>query len=249
MNDSVYAVVAYFARYWFAGLAVIIIWRAIIWMRKDADRVSRVQRKLPDAGYIGEWAVVASEVQGIPAGLVMRATRDGWIGSARACDIRLRNAAVPARAARFVLRSDGLHLLPQRRGILLVDGEPVQREAVMRHGATLTVGGVTMQLRLFAGVLLEGEAVIRPSRRKGRHTEEIAYVDAVVDEDAWEEENDAYYSEDFIGESSDDTEDWPQEDQAEEEDGILAGYAPEATQPHVVLPKPALTVRRRRRNT
>lgn len=165
MSDSAYSVVAYIARYWFLLLALLIVWRAIVWLRKDADRVSRAQRSLPDAGYIGEWAVVASDAPGVSDDLVMRASRDGWLGSARACDVRLRDAGVPARAARFYLRPDGLHMLPTRSGILLVDGEPVHREAVLRHGATLTVGGVTMQLRLFAGVLLSGEKTARRQRR------------------------------------------------------------------------------------
>lgn len=165
MSDSAYNVVAYIARYWFLFLALMIVWRAIVWLRKDADRISRAKRSLPDAGYIGEWAVVASDAPGVSDEMVMRASRDGWLGSARACDVRLRDAGVPARAARFYLRPDGLHMLPTRSGILLVDGEPVQREAVLRHGATLTVGGVTMQLRLFAGVLLQGE---KPARRQRR---------------------------------------------------------------------------------
>lgn len=168
MSDAVYAVIAYIARYWFTFLAVIIIWRAIIWLRKDADRLSRVRRRLPDAGYIGEWAVVASDAPGVPAGMVLRAPRDGWVGSARACDIRLRDAGVPARAARFYLRPDGLHLLPQRSNQVLVDGETVQREAILRHGATMTVGGVTLQLRLFAGVLLSGETPVGRRQRRGQ---------------------------------------------------------------------------------
>lgn len=162
MNESVYAVIAYVARYWFAALAVVIVWRAIVWTRKDSAQVSRAQEKLPDAGYIGEWAVVASDARAMPTGTVLRASRDGWLGSARGCDVRLRNAGVPAKAARFYLREDGLHVLPQRRGTIVVDGEQVKKEAVLRHGATLTVGGVTMQLRLFAGILLEGEMPLSP---------------------------------------------------------------------------------------
>ncbi len=156
MTD-IYAVIAYIARYWFLLLAVVIIWRAFIWIRKDAARTQRADSRLPDAGAIGEWVVVTSGVEGVPEGHMQKATQDGWIGSARACDVRVRADGVPARVARFTLRRDGLHVLPRARGEVQVDGEPVLREAVLRHGATLTVGGITLQLRLFAGVLLEGE--------------------------------------------------------------------------------------------
>lgn len=174
MSDAVYAVLAYIARYWFALLLAVILWRAVVWMRKDAEHVAKTSRNLPDAGFIGEWAVVASDAPAMPAGHVMRAPRDGWIGSARACDIRLKDAGVPARAARFFLRPDGVHVLPEKSGMMLVDGMVVQREAVLRHGATLTVGGVTLQLRLFAGVVLTPE---RPARWRRR-----APVLAVVNE-------------------------------------------------------------------
>lgn len=183
MDESVYAVVAYIARYWFAGLAILIIWRAVRWLRQDVDRQARARRTLPDAGFIGEWAVVASDVPRMPVGTVLRAPRDGWIGSARACDVRLLHAGVPARAARFYLREDGLHLLPQRRDTLLVDGEAVQREAVLRHGATLTVGGVTLQLRLFAGVILTGERQVPWRGRRTRREEVMPAPEPILEMD------------------------------------------------------------------
>ena len=233
MSDSVYAVLAYIARYWFALLAVVIIWRAIQWIRKDVDHKARVLRKLPDAGYIGEWAIVASDASSAPAGQVMHAPRDGWIGSARACDVRLKDAGVPARAARFYLQPDGLHLLPQRRDTILVDGESVQREAVLRHGATLTVGGVTMQLRLFAGVLLRGESTTSSQpgaqhRRRRREAPEPEPEYELLDED-----NDTDLEEDTIN-----MEEIPY--------GDLEPDAQADASPHSELPQPTLTVSRRR---
>lgn len=166
MSDSVYAVIAYIARYWFAFLVVIIVWRAIVWLQKDADQKARTRMKLPDAGFIGEWVVLSPSGE-MAEGDTLSAPRDGLMGSARGCDVRLRCEDVPARAARFFLMRDGLHLLPKKRWLLDVDGEPVLHEAVLRHGATVTIGEITIQLRLFAGILLEGEKVVSRAKRSG----------------------------------------------------------------------------------
>lgn len=180
MSDSVYGVIAYLARYWLLGLMIIILWRAVLWLRKDAYRTARAQSRLPDAGFIGEWAVTESNTETMPEGMLISAPRDGWVGSARSCDIRVKSAEVPARAARFFLRRDGLHMLPRRAGVLTVDGEPVRREAVLRHGAMMTVGEVTLQLRLFAGVLLTGEAPAAGRRKKrGDYDMEIVKVETI----------------------------------------------------------------------
>ncbi len=160
MNQTSYGIIANIASYWFAFLMLIIIWRAILWLRKDAHRTAIVQSILPDAGFIGEWVVVESDIPAIAEGTMLNASRDGWIGSARACDVRVKARGVPARAARFMLRKDGLHVLPRYRDTVEVDGELVRREAVLRHGATLAIGGVTLQLRLFAGILLTGEVPV-----------------------------------------------------------------------------------------
>ncbi len=179
MKETIYPVIAYIARYWFLALLLVILWRAALWLRRDALGARQRASKLSDAGAIGEWAVVATGTPRVPEGAVFPATRDGMIGSARGCDVRLQSERVPGRTARFTLREDGLHIWPVRRGFLAkssdgaissnsrlgnqgtvrVDGVEVQREAVLRHGATLTVGSVTLQLRLFAGVRLAGETL------------------------------------------------------------------------------------------
>lgn len=234
MDASVYAVIAYIARYWFALLAVLIIWRAIRWLRQDIHRTARAQRTLPDAGYIGDWAVVASDAPRIQSGLILRAPRDGWIGSARACDVRLLHAGVPARAARFYLREDGLHVLPQRRGIVMVDGEPVQKEAVLRHGATLTAGGVTLQLRLFAGVLLSGETLTGSGRLRRKRPQPQPVVEEIYMPDEEEEDDGEDLYEDVPYIEEDNIEYVAEDGQDDEAD---------ASSPPML--RPALTVRRR----
>lgn len=173
MKDA-YEFLAYIARYWFALLALVVIWRALRWLRRDAKRMRRVRQLLPDAGTIGEWVVTGCEGRSMHLGDVLPAPGEGWLGSARGCDVRVRHPGAPARAARFILHPDGLHLRAQRPGVLFVDGEPVRRNAVLRHGATLTLGGVTLELRLFAGVVTDA-----PRAQKPRAREEASPVTAL----------------------------------------------------------------------
>lgn len=154
-----YEVLAFAMRYWFLFLIAVIIWRSIRWLKKDGRKSARLHRRLPDAGHVGEWVIISSGESKLKAGHVLPISREGWLGSAGACDVCVRDRGIPARAARFFLKRDGLHLLPQKRDLLIVDGELVQREAVLRHGATLQAGNTVLQLRMFAGVMLEGETM------------------------------------------------------------------------------------------
>lgn len=165
MDKQLYELIAYIARYWFALLMLVIIWRAVHWLRFNANRNALVKSMLPDAGFIGEWVVLRGEGQ-VHSGTTLSATRDGWIGSGRTCDVRIHAKGIPKRVARFYLRTDGLHLLPQKMGLIEVDGTQVQQEAIMRHGATMTIGDITIQLRLFAGILLAGEIPLPPLKKR-----------------------------------------------------------------------------------
>lgn len=154
-----YDLVAYIARYGFFGLMVVILWRAVHWIRYEASVKAIEKSMLPDAGFIGEWAVLYGAGK-MEEGEILNAPGDGFLGSGRACDVRIPVKGVKKRVARFYFRRDGLHLLPFGGGEIIVDGRPVYQEAVLRHGAILTIEGIALQFRLFAGILLTGEAAI-----------------------------------------------------------------------------------------
>lgn len=152
MSNQFYGVIAYAMRYWFLALTLAALCASVGWMRRAAVIRRRRLAGLPDAGMIGEWALL--DASGETAAL-LPAPADGMIGGDRHCDVRVEG--MPRFAARYALEKDGLHLRPFAPGKIAVDGQPVQRKAVLRHGATLSCGGYTLQLRLFAGVLLKGE--------------------------------------------------------------------------------------------
>lgn len=154
MSNQFYGVIAYAMRYWFLALILAALCAAVSAMRREAVSRRRRLAGLPDAGLIGEWALL-DESGAVVA--MLPAPADGLIGSARQCDVRA--PGMPAFAARYALEKDGLHMRPFAPGKIAVDGVTVQRKAVVRHGATLACGGCTLQLRLFAGTLLKGETI------------------------------------------------------------------------------------------
>ena len=101
---------------------------------------------------IGEWALLREDGS---AAALLPAPQDGVIGESRLCDVRV--PGLPRFAASYSLERDGVHLRPVAGCRLLVEGQPVRKKAVLRHGAVLRVGERALQLRLFAGVLLKGE--------------------------------------------------------------------------------------------
>jgi len=161
MEKSMYELIAYVTRYGFCVLMLVILWRAIHWIRYEASVKAIEKRMLPDAGFIGEWVVLYGADK-MEEGTVLNAPGDGFLGSGRTCDVRILVKGLPKRVARFYFRRDGLHLLPHGGGEIIVDGRPVYQEAVLRHGAILSIEGISLQFRLFAGILLTGEATVAP---------------------------------------------------------------------------------------
>ncbi|MDR0928803.1 MAG: hypothetical protein LBM74_03705 [Oscillospiraceae bacterium] len=150
-----YEVLAYIARYWFALLALLVLFGAVRWLRAEQARARRAGKasSAPTDAPIGEWLVLEGGRARLSEGAVLAAPKEGWLGGARGCAVRLPGRGMPGRAARFALQADGLRMLPRRAGVIAVDGQSVRREAVLRHGAMLAIGETVLQLSLFAGVI------------------------------------------------------------------------------------------------
>ncbi len=161
MPSHVYEVLAQGARYWFLFWMVIIVWRSYRWYRKDRRAAKKRLKLLPDAGFVGEMVVMNGEDRGT----VYPVPREGTLGSLRTNDLCVPSEGVEKRHLWF--RFDdrkGLMVEPVGKNAVNVDGEDFKsrREPLyMAHGSWLTVGGVQMRLRLFAGF----ESVGRAARR------------------------------------------------------------------------------------
>ena len=154
MSQEYYELLVLAARYVFALLGVVVVWRAANWLRQDFRERRWVMSSLPDAGYIGTLHVMEGQSKRLSPGDSLPLPTEGLLGSGAGCDVRVPHATVGRRHALFEFRPDGLHLRPYRNERLQVDGHPLPQgcEAILAHGAVLALGGVMLQLRLFAGV-------------------------------------------------------------------------------------------------
>lgn len=157
VSSDWYEVLAVGARYWFALLGVLIVWRALRWQISDNRRRAQVLRNLPDAGYIGTLYVMEGESDALDEGDSINIPAEGVLGSAMGCDVFLPHPSVSARHVLFHLFADGLHVRAYKDQTLVVDGQVLLpgEQAILRHGAVLTIGAVVVQLRLFVGVTLK----------------------------------------------------------------------------------------------
>jgi hypothetical protein len=210
--SQAYEIVALGARYWFAFLGVVIVWRSFMWLRKDAKMRRKRLKQLPDAGLVGELVVLAGS-EALPPGTVIPLPREGTLGSLRSCDVSIPCPGVAPRHGDFRFENGkGLILTPAPHLSFIVDNqepEPRQREWVMHHGSRLVVGDALLRMRLFMGLetarsaafqqdvpdegmQLEMAAVQQEWREDGIYQDDYGEaVPVVMDEDMnpdWEED-------------------------------------------------------------
>ena len=150
-----YELVALVARYWFAFLGVVIVWRSFMWLRKDARRKRKRLKQLPDAGLVGELVVLAGS-ETLPPGAVISLPREGTIGSLRSCDVCVSCPGVASHHGDFrFVDGVGLIVTPAAQLSVMVDGQEPdsnQREWVMHHGSRIAIGDAVLRMRLFMGL-------------------------------------------------------------------------------------------------
>ena len=204
MSGEAYELLALLMRYVFVFIGALILWRAYRWLRRDARSYRREMRALPDAGLVGEIVdLKTGESQPLP--------REGIMGSARDCDIRVRGAGVRRRHALFAFEEGkGLRVTPQRGGSVLMAGVELSGPAHALHGTQLQLGDALLRVRLFAGLkvphpaqfqeeLLAEERADAPWEEKGSVPPPFAPVEAAGEDEPPQDAPPAYagnYTED-----------------------------------------------------
>ena len=165
MSSAWYELLALAARYWFILLGVLIVLRAFRWLRRDRADKHRRLRRLPDAGTIGEFVVLAGSEE-LPENTLIPVPWEGTLGFLRTCDVVVPVDNVAGRHCDFSFRSRvGLTVNPRRHLQVMIDGETIRsaEDAArhpMQHGSELRVGDAVLWLRIFAGIEI-GHAAAR----------------------------------------------------------------------------------------
>lgn len=146
MSEGAYELLALLMRYVYVLIGVLILWRALRWMRRDAQAYKKEMKSLPDAGLVGEMVnLKTGQAQPLP--------REGIIGSSRSCDIRVKSAGVRRIHARFeFVEGKGLCVIPGWRCRVGLSGTEIKHRGYALHGTQLQLGGAQLRVRLFAGL-------------------------------------------------------------------------------------------------
>ena len=192
VSDGLYEILALAARYFFAGLFLLIVLRAWRVTVRDARRAGKLRRLSPQTGLSGELVVLEGEGRA-RRGMRYPVIREGTLGSARSADVRVRHPSVRPRHARFELTEEGLSLTAAP-GAKLLDGEGERaRKLLLRDGDCFTAGSVTLTLVLIdaagrAGDYAGQEDALfdapRPPRADGPREEDAPRADEFWREDA-----------------------------------------------------------------
>lgn len=147
MSDGLYEILALAARYFFAGLFLLIVFRAWRVTVRDSRRARKLRRWAPQTGLSGELVVLEGDGRA-RRGMRYPVIREGTLGSGRAADIRVRHASVRSRHARFELTEEGLALTAVSEAKLR-DGEGKRvRKLLLRDGDNFYAGSVLLSLVL-----------------------------------------------------------------------------------------------------
>jgi len=146
LNSEIYELVALTARYIFVLIMLWIVWRALRGTLIDSRRAAKLRRLSPMTGVIGEFVVTRGDGKA-RAGMRYPVIREGFIGSSRQADVRIRHGSVRRRHAYFQLTKEGLSLRGHAGARLRFRGSAL-RSLTMTDGLRVTIGSVELLLVL-----------------------------------------------------------------------------------------------------
>ena len=202
MPGEGYELLALFMRYIFVLIGILILWRALRWLRRDARAYKKEMRSLPDAGLIGE-------IVELETGKRQPLPREGMMGASRFCDIRLKGAGVKRCHALFALEEGkGLQIIPQRGSSVMMAGVRIKGPDHALHGTELQLGETRILVRLFAGLKVPHPSRFQMERPAFEQEEEAPWTEMIPEipqpfgacpppvqqetDAVWEDENPVY---------------------------------------------------------
>ena len=195
MSENLYELLALAARYFFAGLMILILVRAWRITLIDSRRAKTLRRISPETGISGELLVLEGDERA-KRGMKYPVIREGQIGTGRKADIRIRHSSVRRRHAYFILKPEGLSVrahagAPLRNG----QGRPV-KQILLRDGDEIIVGRVHLLLVLtHAPADAERRIPLQRRRSMSDARRDGCYSDEQYDDDLFNPDPDKMFRE------------------------------------------------------
>ena len=143
----IYENIAYFMRYWFLGLFLIIVIGLIV---VSVNEYREKKRIMAFAGlYLGFAEVIYSDdsdYEGARFGITVETS----IGTAQKSDIIITGKNVLKKHAKIVQRDEKLLLVPFEGAVTQLNGKRINRARQLHTGDIILIGGTAMRIHLKA---------------------------------------------------------------------------------------------------
>ena len=150
MVGSAYELFAQIAKYWFIVLALFILARMVLSVKREIMIEKEVQREIRQEGTSVNATLIllSDENKKLKRGKLYAVAGETTIGKSRKCDITLRSANLARVHCILNMEKDGMAVVPVGDAFVVANGEIVEKRAMVGEGADIQIGGLLFRLRL-----------------------------------------------------------------------------------------------------
>lgn len=148
MSSATYELIALAARYWFAGVALLIVIRAWRCTVQDNRRAKVLRDWTPETGCVGELIALTGSKK-FKKGERFPVLRESVLGSGRNADIRIPHPSIQKAHLHMELREGGMLARGMQNAEFSVSGQGKVRKLLLRDGMEFSVGSVRLMLVLY----------------------------------------------------------------------------------------------------
>ena len=150
MGEAWYGVAGMAFSYGASAVLLIVLLLAFRQDREDRKRWRKVHAEAPGVGSACSFRVRAIDGRWRAVGEQIPVPYEGTLGASPICDVCIPVRKVHARSAFFWMERGALHMVPLHRDGFVVDGVRAEAgdEAILRHGAELRLGSLSLILRM-----------------------------------------------------------------------------------------------------
>lgn len=148
VSSATYELIALAARYWFAGVALLIVIRAWRCTVQDNRRAKVLRDWTPETGCVGELIALTGSKK-FKKGERFPVLRESVLGSGRNADIRILHPSIQKAHLHMELREGGMLARGMQNAEFSVPGQGKVRKLLLRDGMEFSVGSVRLMLVLY----------------------------------------------------------------------------------------------------